>query len=173
MHVVRAARREREREREDGRSIRFIAGFLQPLVFLLEGLDPLAKLVKRSRDVAILRVPRQVQRLGPLLLEKRQLDVVGQEQEGVGVRHGVGCACAMAPRDRATATVLERRSEGMGIRRVGQHQAHWQLLRGGGRGGVGTGQFKGEARHRKQASFVFRLADGSLAMLFVGVCRIT
>jgi hypothetical protein len=49
---------------------RFIACFLQPLPLLLEGLQAFAELVERARDVAVLRVPAKVERLGALLLEE-------------------------------------------------------------------------------------------------------
>ncbi len=39
--------------------------------------------------MAILGVSCQVQYLGALPLEKREFDVVGEEEEGVWIRHGV------------------------------------------------------------------------------------
>lgn len=69
-------------------NVRFIAGFLQPLLLLLKALEAFAELVERARDVAVLRVATQVQGPGTLLLKERQLDVVGEEEERVGIRHG-------------------------------------------------------------------------------------
>jgi hypothetical protein len=72
------------------RSVRLIAGFFQPQLLLLEGLESFPELIERARDVAVLRVPPEIQRLCALLLEQRQLDVVGEEEQRVGVRHD-GC----------------------------------------------------------------------------------
>lgn len=71
-----------------GGCLRFIAGFLEPLLLLLQRLNAFPELVERARYVAFLRVPPEIQCFSALLLQERQLDVVGEEEQGIGVRHG-------------------------------------------------------------------------------------
>lgn len=80
--------------RGDGEPIRSVALFLEPSLLLLQGSDAVAELIERPGDVAILGVTTiapvivEVQALGALTLQQRQLDVVGEQEELVRIRHG-------------------------------------------------------------------------------------
>lgn len=76
--------------------VRGVALLLEPGLVLLQGSDAIAELIERPGDVAILQVTAivtavvEVQGLGALALQQRQLDVVGEQEELVRIRHGGG-----------------------------------------------------------------------------------
>ena len=51
-----------------GAAVRFIASFFKSLLFFLERLQAVPELIKRARNVAVLRVSTEVEFLGTLLL---------------------------------------------------------------------------------------------------------
>lgn len=74
--------------------VRFIACFFKSPLFFLEGFQTFPELIERARDVPVLRVSPEIECLCPFLFEERQLNVVGEQEERVGVRHGVGLSRA-------------------------------------------------------------------------------
>lgn len=57
------------------------------MLFLLQGRKTIAELVEGARDVAILSIAIEVEALGTLSLKQRELDVVGEEEQVIGVGH--------------------------------------------------------------------------------------
>lgn len=75
------------RVRTKGEDVRVVAGFAQAHFFLRKSLEPFSELVERTRDMAILRVLGEVESFGTLSLEQGEFDVVGEQEESVGIGH--------------------------------------------------------------------------------------
>lgn len=72
-------------------NIRRVSLLLEPSLLLLQGSDAIAELVERTGNMAVLRVVAvaiEVEGLGTLALQQRQLDMVGEEEQLVWIRHG-------------------------------------------------------------------------------------